>query len=99
MKKINFREVKDVLRGSEYMILRQLLPNGKREGNEFVALNPTREDKNLGSFRININSWKWADFATNDRGSDIISLYAYIKGINQLAAAKELIEIGGRIYD
>lgn len=92
MSKINFREVKDFLNGHEYQILKQILPDGKKEGSEYVALNPTRDDKKLGSFRISIITGKWADFATNDTGGDIISLYAYIKGINNLLAAKELLK-------
>lgn len=96
MNKINFGEVKNALSGYEDTILRQLLPNGKKDGNEYVALNPTRNDKNLGSFRINTITWRWADFATNDRGGDIISLYAYILGVNQLTAAKELLKMIGR---
>ena len=97
MNNINFSLVKNSLRGNEYAILRQLLPNGKKEGNEYIALNPTRNDRNLGSFRINTRTWRWADFATNDRGGDIISLYAYIKGINQLTAAQELLTITARV--
>ena len=97
MNNINFSLVKNSLRGHEYTVLCQLLPNGKKEGNEYIVLNPTRNDKNLGSFRINTRTWKWADFATNDRGGDIISLYAYIKGINQLTAAQELIKTIGRV--
>ncbi|MEA0970613.1 hypothetical protein Megvenef_00580 [Candidatus Megaera venefica] len=97
MNNINFSVVKNSLRGHEYTILRQLLPYGKKEGNEYVALNPTRNDRNLGSFRINTTTWKWSDFATNDRGGDIISLYAYIKEINQLTAAKELLAITRRV--
>lgn len=95
MNNINFTDLKDALSGHEYSILKQLLPTGKKVGNEYIALNPTRSDKNLGSFRINTRTWKWADFATNDRGGDIISLYAYIRGLNQLTAAKELLQVTG----
>ena len=97
MNKINFAVLKNSLRGYECSILKQLLPIGKKEGNEYIALNPTRNDKNLGSFRINTRTWKWADFATNDRGGDIISLYAYIRGVKQFTAAKELLESLGRV--
>jgi putative DNA primase/helicase len=83
--------------GSEETILRQLLPTGKKEGNEYIALNPKRNDTHLGSFRINTTTGKWADFATGDKGGDIISLYAYIKSVNQLTAAKELLRLIGRV--
>ena len=96
---INFHEVKEVLRGHEIYIIQNLLPNGRREGREWVCLNRTRKDQNLGSFKINMQNFKWADFSTNDKGGDIISLYAYVKGMSQLTAAKELMRIIGRDYD
>ncbi len=73
--------------------IRNLLPNGRLEAGEFVALNPLRIDKKLGSFRINIISGRWADFATNDRGGDLISLYAYLKGISNYKAACEIVGV------
>lgn len=97
MNKINFSQVKNFLKGHEEGILRRLLPTGKKAGNEYIALNPTRNDKNLGSFRINTTTYKWADFATGDKGGDIISLYAYIKSVNQLVAAQELLKLIGRV--
>ena len=67
-----------------------LIPKGKKSRNEWIALNPTRDDKNMGSFRINLISGKWADFATGDKGSDLISLYAYIKKCSQYEAFKKI---------
>lgn len=69
-----------------------LLPGGKRSCNRYYPLNPIRNDKNSGSFVIDMINEKWTEFATGDRGSDITSLYAYIKGIGQYTAAKELLE-------
>ncbi|MES2215222.1 MAG: hypothetical protein V4485_04290 [Pseudomonadota bacterium] len=31
-----------------------LLPHGMKQGHEWVALHPTRDDDNTGSFRINL---------------------------------------------
>ncbi|MCV2894511.1 hypothetical protein [Lentibacter sp. XHP0401] len=71
------------------------LGQGRKEGREYVALNPTRADNRLGSFRINLISGKWADFATGDRGGDAISFYAYIEGMSQIEAARALaIDLG-----
>ena len=66
------------------------LPNGRREGREYVALNPKRCDRNLGSFRVNLNTGLWADFATDDRGRDPVALFAYLNGLRQLEAARQL---------
>lgn len=66
------------------------LPDGRRQGREWVALNPTRADRHAGSFRINLDNGRWADFATPERGGDPISLYAYLNGLSQGRAAREL---------
>ncbi len=77
-------------------MLKQLLPGGKLENHEYVTLNPTRHDKHPGSFRINIFTGKWADFATNDKGGDFISLWAYVKRISQIDATRALqVIVGG----
>lgn len=69
----------------------ELLPGGRREGAEWVALNPTRGDRSLGSFRIHLRGPKagvWADFATGETG-DALGLVAYIKfGGDRSAAVK-----------
>jgi putative DNA primase/helicase len=54
------------------------LPNGKQEGPEWVALNPTRIDNKEGSFKINTSSGKWKDFASDEGGNDTVSLFAYL---------------------
>ena len=66
------------------------LPNGRLEGNEWVAVNPRRTDRSLGSFKINLRTGQWSDFATGDRGGDAISLLAYLRGLSQMEAASLL---------
>lgn len=56
----------------------QWLPHGKRQGREWVAKNPTRADGAAGSFSVNLTSGAWADFATGDKGGDLIGLFAYL---------------------
>lgn len=72
--------------------LHRWLPQGKKRGNEFVALNPTRADTRPGSFSINLRTGAWADFATGDRGGDLISLRAYLDGSTQIVAARRIAE-------
>ena len=71
-------------------LLTRWLPSGHREGREWVALNPRRGDQHLGSFRINLDTGRWADFATEDRGGDPISLLAFLNDCSQLDAARDL---------
>jgi hypothetical protein len=76
-------------------LLARWLQDGRREGHEWVARNPRRADRRLGSFRININTGKWADFATGDRGGDIVSLAAYLANMGQADAARNLAKMLG----
>ena len=71
-------------------LLVRWLPTGRREGNEYVALNPHRADPHLGSFRINLRTGRWADFATGDKGGDAIALVAFLEGCSQVEAALRL---------
>jgi hypothetical protein len=71
-------------------LLARWLPDGHQRGGEWVALNPRRADRRLGSFSINIATGRWADFATGDKGGDLISLVAYLAGISQIDAARRL---------
>ena len=76
-------------------LLQSWLPDGKVKGQEYIALNPTREDRHAGSFRINIRSGQWADFATGDKGGDLIALLAYLQNIRQHEAAIHLSRMLG----
>lgn len=66
------------------------LPAGRRNGHEWQAPNPTRSDRHIGSFSVNLTTGQWADFATGDKGGDLVALYAYLHGLQQLQAAKEI---------
>ncbi len=82
-------------------VLARLLPGGKRVGAEIVVLNPRRADRHLGSFKVNRCTGRWADFATDDKGGDPVSLVAYLARVPQGEAAQLLaqmlgLETGGR---
>jgi hypothetical protein len=77
------------------LIVLRWLPDGRRQGQEWVARNPKRSDRNLGSFKINLKTGQWADFATGDKGGDVISLAAYLHGLTQSAAASKISEMLG----
>ncbi|MFC1672653.1 hypothetical protein ACFL12_00735 [Pseudomonadota bacterium] len=75
------------------------LPDGKVRNGEWIALNPTRADKRPGSFCINVDTGRWSDFATGDRGGDVVSLAAYLSGTSQIEAAKRLAAHLGARHD
>src|ERR1700730_11847080 len=72
------------------VILQRLAPGGKIVAGEYVALNPTRADRRPGSFKVNMRTGRWGDFATGDRGGDPVSLYAYVEGVSQVEGARRL---------
>ena len=72
------------------VLLARWLPDGRRRGVEWTARNPTRADRRPGSFRVNLRTGRWADFATGEAGGDVVSLAAYLFGLGQAAAARNL---------
>lgn len=92
---LKFSQVNDVALRVLPSLLKRWLPDGVRAGNEWIALNPTRADKKRGSFRINISTGRWADFATNDKGGDVISLAAYLTKTSQKEALYSLAKMLG----
>ena len=94
--RIDFKYINCVALNALPSLLDRLLPGGRIEGHEYVALNPKRADRHLGSFRVNVNTGRWADFAVaNARGGDVVSLVAYLDGIRQIEAAQELAAMLG----
>jgi len=57
-------------------------PGGKMEGREYVTLNPTRPDSSTGSFKINLDTGRWRDFAEDAgaSGGDAVSFVSYVLG-------------------
>jgi hypothetical protein len=72
------------------ILVRRWLPAGRREGAEWVALNPTRADSSKGSFKINLRTGRWCDFATGDAGGDLIALAAFLFHLDQADAARKI---------
>src|SRR5215468_6023281 len=75
--------------------LRRWLPDGHREGPEWVARNLRRDDRHAGSFKVNLRTGAWGDFATGDKGGDLISLAAFLFGLTQAEAAKRVADMLG----
>jgi hypothetical protein len=93
--KIDFKRINSAALLNVTPILRRFLPGGRVVGNEYLAKNPKRPDRKLGSFKINITTGRWADFATGDRGGDIISLVAFLRDISQGQAARLIASMLG----
>lgn len=71
------------------------LSGGKNSGREYLPINPTRNDTKPGSLSINRDSGAWSDFATDDKGGDLVALAAYVLGCRQIEAAERLADYLG----
>ena len=76
-------------------LLRHWLPEGREVGREYIARNPLRADRHAGSFKVNLVTGKWADFAAGAAGGDVVSLGAYLASIPQVESAKRLADLLG----
>jgi putative DNA primase/helicase len=92
---IDFQAIAQAAVQNALPLLQSWLPDGRQSGVEFRAKNPRRDDRKVGSFAINTQTGRWADFATGDAGGDLISLYAYLHSCSQVNAARELASILG----
>src|SRR5687768_5544486 len=90
MKQVDFGEIACASLPHLGAMVARWLPDGRRCGNEWVARNPTRADRHPGSFKVNLRTGRWADFATGERGGDAISLAAHLHRLSQLEAAQKL---------
>jgi len=86
--KLDFKTLASHLLGEARTFVPGLLPGGKLIGNEWTCADKTGNSGT--SMKVNIQSGKWSDFATGEAGGDLISLYAYVKGMKNGEAFKEL---------
>lgn len=93
--RLSFDRVRAAVLPHADTLVTRWLPDGHREGREWVARNPTRGDGRAGSFKVNLKTGAWGDFATGHCGGDLIALAAYLRQISQLEAARALAEMLG----
>src|SRR5216683_1978723 len=96
---VDFSAVNRAALGRLPDILARWLPGGRIEGREYVVRNPKRRDQRPGSFKVNLDTGRWADWATGDKGGDPISLAAYLAGCSQVDAARQLAVMLGLAGD
>ena len=94
-KRPSFADVKSAALKDIDRVLSHWLPNGKRVdgGKEYTAPNPTRTDKRAGSLKVNLSKGTWADFATGDKGGDLIDLVRYLEGGTDVEACNKLADL------
>lgn len=90
--KRTFDDIAAALLAQSESVVRHLAPGGQTRGLEYVTRNPNRSDRTPGSFSVNTRTGVWADFASNESGSDMISLWAAMRGVKQGEAKKQAEE-------
>jgi hypothetical protein len=85
---IDFNDINAKLMGNIEAHCHQWLPCGKVKGGSYRI---GGIDGSLGSsMSINLRTGQWYDHATDDKGGDLVSLYAAVHNLTQIEAAKEL---------
>lgn len=92
---VDFDRINGAARTALPGIIDRWLPGGRREGREYTVRNPKRADRTPGSFRINLATGKWKDFATGEGGGDPISLAAFLFDLSQREAALRVADMLG----
>jgi hypothetical protein len=92
-RRIAFSRIAEAALDCSHTIVQRWLPDGKRSGTEWVSRNPTRDDRHPGSFKVNLATGAWADFATSDAGADLVSLAAYLFQLRQGEAALRVAQM------
>ncbi|WP_175766777.1 DUF927 domain-containing protein [Burkholderia cenocepacia] len=93
--RIDFEQLAELALANFSIVVEDILGlQGEYHGREFVAFNPKRDDYELGSFKINVDTGKYADFAIQDEcsGGDLIALASYIWNLRPIESAKRLRE-------
>jgi hypothetical protein len=88
--RIDFLTIRTVALRNSIAVCNRVIPGGRVVATEYLVQNPKREDRRPGSFKVNLRSGRWSDFATGDRGGDLISLVAWRYDIGQAEAAERL---------
>lgn len=86
--RIDFAAVAQAALQAAERLVPQWLPGGRRRGREWVC-GSVRGDEGT-SCSVNLATGAWSDFATGERGGDLVALYAARFGVSMGDAAREL---------
>lgn len=90
MPPVDFVALAAALLDRAHLLLPQWLPGGRQQGHEWVCGSLAGEEGS--SCSVNMKTGHWAEFAGDEKGKDLVSLYAAINNLNQGQAARELME-------
>lgn len=82
---IKFNDLADALLARIETLVPAWLPGGTRNGHEYVCA--SLQGGKGSSCSVNMTTGRWADFASDERGGDLVSLYAAAHGLSMGKAA------------
>ncbi len=100
---IRFQELCDALLTRADYYVATWLPGGHTKGHEYACAGLSGGEGS--SCSVNLKTGAWADFATEEKGGDLLSLYAAIHGLSQAKAAisvardEGLEDVAGVMHD
>lgn len=91
--RIDFVGLSHVLLERADVMVPQWLPGGRHRGHEWVCGSLAGGEGS--SCSVNLRTGAWADFASDERGGDLTSLFAAIHNLNNVQAAEQLMAMVG----
>lgn len=85
---IKFTELADALLSRADSLVPAWLPGGVQRGHEYAC--GSLSGGTGTSCSVNLTNGRWGDFATDEKGNDLISLYAAINGLTMGKAALQV---------
>jgi hypothetical protein len=85
---INFAALADALLSRADTLVPMWLPGGVQRGHEYAC--GSLSGGSGTSCSINLTNGRWGDFATDEKGNDLVSLYAAINGLTMGKAAVQV---------
>lgn len=85
---IKFKALADALLANVDSLLPQWLPGGCKRGHEWVC--GSLAGGKGSSFSVNMTNGRWGEFSGDEKGGDLLSLYA---AIHKLSMAKAAVEV------
>ena len=90
---LNFAALADALLPRAADLVAAWLPGGVQRGHEYVC--GSLAGGKGTSCSVNLNTGEWADFSGDEKGRDLVSLYAKIHGLSNARACVELARAEG----
>ena len=85
---IKFADLAQAVLSMAGTLVPQWLPGGVQRGHEYQC--GSLDGGEGSSCSVNLNNGRWADFAADERGNDLVSLYAAVHGLEMGKAALQL---------